>query len=87
MIEGKSVARIDLTTVEGKSIVEYLRRVPALQLHCLKPGLALLNNYQSSYESQPFTIAVSLGFLARGQQDKCHAARARTESMVATMIS
>jgi hypothetical protein len=81
MIEGKSVAGIDLTTVEGKSIVEYLRRVPALQLHCLKPGLALLNNYQSSYESQPFTIAVSLGFLALGQQDKCHTLLGREQKV------
>jgi hypothetical protein len=52
MIEEKSDAGIDLTAVEGKSIVENLHRVPALQLYWSKPGLALLHNYQSSYESQ-----------------------------------
>jgi len=84
----KSVAGIDLTAVEGKSIVEYLHRVPALQLHWLKPCLALLHNYQSSYESQyNLLFQPRSGFLHSDNRTKCHAARARTEGMGATMIS
>jgi hypothetical protein len=87
MIEEKSVAGIDLTAVEGKSIVEYLHRVPALQLHWLKPGLDLLHNYQSSYESQHNLLLQSRSaFLHSDNRTKCHAAGARTEGMGATMI-
>jgi hypothetical protein len=88
VIEEKSVAGIDLTAVEGKSIVEYLHRVPALQLHWLKPCLALLHNYQSSYESQQNLLLQSRsGFLYSDNRTKCQADRARTEGMGATKIS